>query len=286
MTATATLTAPTDQQPPTPTARADQRDDRIATGRPGGRLTMVGMIRSEIIRLRLRSIRWAALLAAASIAIVGPIASFFTVRELGNVESADTLGALSESITLGMLIIGSLAAAIAGSRYSSGEIHTVLTAAPRRSAVLAAMSAVTAAGAFAITFASTLVAYAATAVSMRTLDQDVPSLFDPAAVRVVVGSAVYLSAVALAGMAFGLMLRSTAAAITVIVLGYYLLPGLASVILPFEWVQRVIDVLPSSAGSDLSSVDGGSVFRAGVLLTGWTTAVLGAAHIALTRRDA
>jgi ABC-type transport system involved in multi-copper enzyme maturation permease subunit len=134
-----------------------------------------------------------------------------------------------------------------------------------------------------------LVTFFAGQALIGTNGLDTATLGDPGVLRAVLGTAAYLTGVALVGLAVGTLLRSTAAAISTLFGMVFLLPGLGSILLPASWREHVLQLLPSNAGSAFMSVQpapellsagaGAAVFAA------WIFVPLGVAAVALKRRS-
>jgi ABC-type transport system involved in multi-copper enzyme maturation permease subunit len=116
------------------------------------------------------------------------------------------------------------------------------------------------------------------------------SVGNPDVLRTLIGTAGYLTGVALIGLAAGTLLRSTAGAISTLVAVVFLLPGLGAVLLPTSWQDNVLKYLPSNAGSAFTSVTpphGMLSPTAGLLVfLAWIVVPLVAAAIAIKRRPA
>ena len=115
------------------------------------------------------------------------------------------------------------------------------------------------------------------------------ALTDDGVLRSVLGMAAYITAIALIGLGLGILLRSAASSIGVLIAGVMVLPTLAGALLPAS-LDPVLQFLPSSAAAAFTTVTpaGDSVLgaTAGTLvLTAWVTLALGAAVLAITRRD-
>ena len=105
----------------------------------------------------------------------------------------------------------------------------------------------------------------------------------------VLGTAAYVVGIGLIGLALGLLLRSTAGAISALLAGVLVLPTLAGALLPEAW-DGLLEYLPSNAASAFTSnVPTDSLLSSGtgaLVFVAWIVAGLAAAAVALTRRDA
>ena len=175
--------------------------------------------RMEWIKLRsLRSTTWVLAAGIAVTIALGTVAGLNTRAPHG-----DPTSNVLSGILFGQLVIGVLGVLVLSSEYSSGMIRSTLAAVPRRALVLAAMAAVygvvaLAAGEIA-TFGSFLGGTAALRASVPH-----PSLSQPAVLRAVALTGVYLALVALIGVGVGAIIRHSAAAVATLVGGLFVLP--------------------------------------------------------------
>lgn len=182
--------------------------------------------------------------------------------------------ALSGSI-LAALSVGVLGALLGASEYTTGMIRATLAAVPRRLPMLWSKSLVAGAAAF---VTMTIGAFAAFAVGSAVLNTDVAGLglSDDGVLRALLGAGLYLGLVAVLGVALGVLVRSSAAAIAILAGALLVVPVLAP-LLPDSIGDAVIPYLPSNAGSavmTLASTDG--------TLAPWTGLAVFAGYVAVT----
>jgi ABC-2 type transport system permease protein len=105
----------------------------------------------------------------------------------------------------------------------------------------------------------------------------------------VIGTGLYLTIVALIGIALGFIIRSTAGGIAALVAILLVLPGVVS-ILPETWQANISPYLPSNAGAALYDLHPDSTSLAPwngfAVFCLYAAAALVAAAIVLKRRDA
>ncbi|MBA2507377.1 MAG: hypothetical protein H0V32_01345 [Nocardioidaceae bacterium] len=110
------------------------------------------------------------------------------------------------------------------------------------------------------------------------------------ALRAIIGTAGYLTGIAVMGVAIGTLLHNTAAAISTLVGLVFLLPGLGQLLLPSSWQEGALKYLPPSAQESFISVPdvpGQLSTGAGVaVFAAWVVIPLLAAAVALKRRNA
>ena len=191
-------------------------------------------------------------------------------------------------MSLAQLILGVLGALLVTSEYSSGLIRTVFAAVPKRSPVLRAKAVVVGVITLLLMTVTSFVTFLA-AQAVYAGDEVTYTLADTGIVRVIIGNGVYLTGVALMGLALGFLLRSTAAAVATLIGLLMIAPGLSG-LLPDSIGDAITKLLPSNAGSAftqlhesadlLSPASGFAVFAI------WVIGLLAAAAVLLRRRDA
>lgn len=257
---------------------------------PHGKVTPLRVLNSEWIKLRtVRSTPATLLAAVAAMVAMGVLVTHLRAGHLDAREAATFNGA---EVSLGMyrlaqLLVGVLGVLVFTGEYATGMIRATLTAVPTRLPVLAAKATVfTVVVLASMTVASFAAFFGGQAVlSTRHLDT---SLYEPGVIRVVTGTAVYLTVVGLFGVALGAIIRSSAGAIAALVGILLILPGLGA-LLPDSWAQHVDPYLPSNAGQALLSVtpDPAMAPWTGMaLFAGYAAVLLAVAAWLLKRRDA
>jgi ABC-2 type transport system permease protein len=184
------------------------------------------------------------------------------------------------------IVLGTLAVT---SEYGTGMIRATLAATPRRGTVLAAKGLVLAATLF---VAGTVTALAGYLAGNWFLEREGIgfALTDDGVLRAVTGSGLYMAGLGLFAAAVGLLVRHTAAALS-IVLGLVFVVGNMTMLLPGAWGEWTTKLMPGNAGSGVAIVEafnptlldpwvGFAVFTAEI------AAVLAVAAVAFTRRDA
>ncbi|WP_259465037.1 ABC transporter permease [Streptomyces sp. TLI_171] len=186
------------------------------------------------------------------------------------------------------LALGVLGVLVAAGEYSTGMIRSTLAAVPRRLPVL--WSKALAYGAVALVL-STVGVFVAFLIGSGILSgtRAAMTLSDAGAVRGLLGAGLFLGLVGVIGVALGMLLRSVAGGISVLVASLMLVPGLVS-LLPTSWHSHISPYLPSNAGEamfalhhDSTTLSPGAGLAVFLL---WTVAALAGAATRLTRSDA
>jgi hypothetical protein len=261
---------------------------------PQVRTTFADAVLAEWTKLRsVRSTAWS-LLAAVALGV-----GFAVPFGLGAVQ--DFLGGTAEeraafdptAVGLRTHLFVQLAVAVLGvlvvtSEYATGTIGSALAAVPRRLRLLAAKAVV--AGGVALV-AGGLVLLVSFLLVQAVLAGSAPqaALDRPDVLRAVLGGALYLALVALGAVAVGVLVRSTAGAVTVMLSATLLVPAFTP-ILPKGLAVLVGTFWPTLAGNRIMTV----VHDPGVLapwtglavMGAWVAVLLVAAGAVLQRRDA
>jgi ABC-2 type transport system permease protein len=213
---------------------------------------------SEWIKLRsIRSTTWSlAALVGLTLALSALICASSSTSGCppGTAGCDDDIVELSlGGVYLGQFAVAALAVMAISSEYATKMIRTTFTATPRRRTVLSAKAAAIGALVLAAGLLTSLAAFflgqALLAGNGYTAAGGYPaaSLGDGSTLRAVVGTGLYLAALALLSLGVGAILRHTAAAITT-VLGLLWVPLIAVSLLPQDVGLQVARFCPMTAG--------------------------------------
>jgi ABC-2 type transport system permease protein len=255
------------------------------------------VLRSEWIKIRTLRSTWITL---ASIVVVicafGVISALVASGEItpqggpGGPRSLGPLGTVLAGANLAVLIVAVMGS-IAGAReFGTGMIRTTFSAVPRRLPVLWSKLIVFTVVVLPIVALSVVATFF---LGMRVLDAGGAATVawsDDGVARSVLGTAVYILGLGLIGLAIGILLRSTAASIGIVIGAVIFLPALASALLPSSW-DEILKYLPSNAGTAFTgSTQAGSILLspgAGLIVFAvWIVAAIIGAAVVLVRRDA
>ena len=267
-------------------APATARNGRVES-RP---VTLPRTIASEWLKFRsLRSTVSVLGVAVVGMLAIGLIVAYNTRQLTPSLQPDDIVASSTlQGYYLGQLLIGALGVLFVTGEYSTGMIRSTFAAVPKRLPVLWAklvvFIAVTAVSMIAISLITFLAAQGLIG-HFRTGY----SLTDPGALRVVIGTGVYLTLVGVIGAMLGWIVRSTPGALVAYIATMLVLPVLFGNVLG-TWGKDIAQFMPSEAGgSFIRSI------REPHTLAPWTGlavlglwAVLGAvvAAVQLRRRDA
>jgi ABC-2 type transport system permease protein len=232
---------------------------------------------------------------AATVALSTGVTSVVTCRSAGCGGDITRLSLIG--VQLGQALAAILAVLIISGEYSSGMIHTTLTAMPHRATVLAA-KAVTVTGVVAV--AGTIAVLGSVLAGRLILPRHgltaarghhVLSLTDGTTLRAAAGSILYLALIALLSLGVAAIVRDSATSIGVVLGLLYLLPLISQVVGNPHWQRLLQQIGPMSAGLTIQATTNLDNLPlspwAGLGVTaGWAAGALLAGALLLGIRDA
>ncbi len=173
--------------------------------------------------------------------------------------------------------------------YSTGMIRATMSAVPKRLPVLWAKL-----GVFTVVAAVTMLisTFAAFLIGQALLAPIAPhtTLSAPHVLRVVIGAGLYLTVVAVLGLAIGFIVRNTAGAISALFGIMLILPIIGELLPPDWWSAHFVGWLPSNAGQQLMTLHPDphmlAPWNGFALFVGYTVAAVIIAAVVVKRRDA
>lgn len=224
--------------------------------------------------------------AVAALPLLGFVVAYNT-RDLNGVAAEDAVpSAVLQGYLLAQLLVGVLGVLAVSGEYGTGMIRSTMAAVPGRVSVVPAKALVLATVTLPIALTA-LGTFLGTEAFLSRYHAGF-SLSDPTALRVTLGTAVYLTLIGLLGSTLGWVLRSTAGGIAALVGLVLVVPVLFGQLLG-TWGKDVGQFLPSSAGEAfITSLPGDHMLTAwtglGVMVA-WVAAGLLTAAVQLRRRD-
>jgi ABC-2 type transport system permease protein len=191
-----------------------------------------------------------------------------------------------------LLILYSVFGVLAVSNeYSSGMIRLTLTATPKRGRVLLAKLLLVTGITMVFGLITTLGMFLVGQAVLGAYGMPVVDLGDADARRMVLGLGAVTPLFPIIGFALGVILRSTAGAITT-ALGILWLPVIFGGLLPIWWQENILSLLPGPAADSFTiahiveSPTYSDPAVGAALVGGWLLAFIAAAYFKLRRRDA
>lgn len=223
----------------------------------------VDLLHSEWTKIRtLRSTGYT-LLATAVVGIGFAVLFSFAAVRTYTTGSPDDRAAFDptavslRSYLLAQLAVGVLGVLVLTSEYATGMIRASVTAAPRRSHLLAAKAVVFGLVGLVAGEVVGLGAFLAGQAILAAHHVPHTDLGAPGVLRAVLGMGCYLAAVGLLGVGLGTLLRSTAGGLSVLVTVTLLVPVFVPA-LPTSWAEVVEKYWPTLAGQRIMTVRAGT----------------------------
>ena len=252
-------------------------------GGPG----LANAVAAEWTKLRsVRSTYW--LLMVGAIVIAG-LSMLITVGlGSGSVtstgDSFDPAGVSLLGAWFGQIAFGVLGVLAVTSEYATGTIRTSLAAVPRRGTLIAAKLALVGAVAFSVGTVVSLIAFLAGQAVLAGQHRSV-GLGDPGSVQAILGTGGYLAMTGLIGVAVGMLVRRTVAAVLA-VLGLGFASTLVASLFPAWLRAHVLDYLPGPTGNRIMASVPAPHVSDYLTLVAWVAGSVLVAYVLLRRRDA
>ena len=226
-----------------------------------GPVTQIRVIRAEWAKLRgLRSTWWCALIAV--VLIVGLSAAIAGSGAPYKISAANSAaGGITISlvgILFAQLLLGMLGVLAFSGEYGTGMIRATLAVVPSRLPVLWAKLIVLVGLILPLSLLAAVAEFFTATALESSRGGSAISLTDPGVLREVVGASLYLTVIAVIGVALGALLRRTAAGLSVFAAMFLVVP-LVAAYLP-QSIKGFAPYLPSNAG--------GTIWGAGKLFGG------------------
>ena len=260
-----------------------------------GRQTLMRAIIAEWIKLT--SLRSTWITSAIALIMTVGLGSALVLSRHNMEGGQDSWTMIPIGTTFGQIVVAVLGVLIASGEYSCGQIRSSLAAVPKRSRLFIAKAVVIGTWSFVLGAISMLTTWA---IGAAVIGDDMITLSDHRMLGYVWGSGLVYAGVALMSVGLGFALRSTAGAITTVVVLFFVLPiplQLASI--QFKWAGKRIEALPSNVAQSVA--DPFSVIttwheadpaiwlthtQAVAACAAWVVVPMIAGWLVLTRRDA
>ena len=263
-----------------------------------GNQSILGVLSSEWIKLRTLRSTWVTTSITAAVTILIGTGAAIGLAKSGSPEQfSQAKEAIIFGASLGQIVVAVLGALVITGEYSSGQIRSSLAAVPRRGRLVLAKALTVAVFAFLVGFLSVLAAWA---ISAPFMDGHAGSLADAEYFGYIWGSGLQFAGIALLAFSIGALVRSTAGAITsVVVLMFVIDIPLGLLTLKWDWATQLMGLLPATVSTaiadplnsgDTWGVEGTRAFlehwQALAVFGAWVFIPLALAAIVFTKRDA
>lgn len=259
-----------------------------ALERADGRPTLSRLVHSEWIKFRSLRSSWYTLGgAAAAMLVLSVVIAYNTGRNPAGLDPEDVVASAPlQGYHLAQLLVGVLGVLFVSGEYGTGMIRSTFVGAPRRVPVLLAKAIVFGTVTLVTMVPTSLVAFLTGQAVLSQYGRGF-SLADPTALRVTLGTGVFLTLIGLLGSAFGWVIRRTAGAISALLALLLVVPALIGLL--GHWGRDIARYLPSSGESFVQSLRGDNTLAPWTglrVLVAWVVGALVVAAVQLRRRDA
>lgn len=276
---------------------------RSAVSRPTGSAAFptTGFARAvtaELIKLRsVRSTGVVLLVATLAVVLMGAANAISIVVQAGQGlgpsaaegPASDPAAVALSGVDSALVAIAALGVLSVTADYASGMIRTTIAAVPRRGRLVVGKAAALVVLVLPVMLGAVLLTALATHLIISMAGLSLP-LGEPGLIRALVGSALYLSVLAVLAAALGWLVRSTAGALATW-LGLWILPTFVLMLLPAPLAQQVQPWLPGPGGAGTAVYQVGGISAAAAwfslgVFAAYAAAITLVATAVLHRRDA
>jgi ABC-2 type transport system permease protein len=272
---------------PTDVASVNETQAGGVTSEP---VTLARVVRSEWIKFKTLRSSWAMVAGAVvGLIAIALIVAYNTRHLTPNLDLEDIdRSATLQGYHLAQLLIGALGVLFVTAEYGTGMIRSTFAAVPKRIPVVWAKLVVFVSVVAATMIPASILAFVS-AEGVISGTRPGYSLSDPRALRMVIGTGLYLTLVGVIAAAIGWLVRNTAGAIVTYVAVILVIPGIFQGLLG-NWGKDVAQFLPSRAGESFSTtfVDTGPNLKPWTglaVMILWVVGLLAVAVVQLRRRD-
>jgi ABC-2 type transport system permease protein len=218
---------------------------------------MIDTLRSEWIKLR--SVRMNAVLTIIAIAfpLVITVLTALLV-DIDNMNSGDVVGLVTGTSVVTGMLLGVIGAAGITSEFGFNTIRPTFAATPKRSRVLIAKAILTVVVGAVVQAVMVVLCFGLGAVIMNSRGDDISLSNADGEQWALVGVVVFAAIVSLLGLGLGMLLRSTPASISVLILWPLVAEGLIGALLTVIGIDHAFKWLPYNAGINLGNPDAAS----------------------------
>ncbi len=247
---------------------------------------MLRLVRSEWIKLSSLRSTWIILLFA----VLGPtVLGLLFAANTDELIASDLFEMVGAVSIISYILLGVLGVLCITAEFGHDTIQPTFSATPRRLRVVAAKIIVIALVAAVTQTLAASVALGTTSTLARWRDQDVDFAGVDNLLPAAIGLVLFAVLLGLLGLGFGLVLRSTPAAISLLILWPFIIESLLGGVLGLIFNDTIASWVPFTAGSALFALepDGDPITRlgGGLALGGFVALVLAVGSVLTARRD-
>ena len=252
-------------------------------------VTITRVLHSEWIKMRTLRSSWAILMGSVFAMIAFGLLVAFNTRHLSAKLQANDLSksAVMQGYYLCQLLVGTFGVIFVSGEYNTGQIKSTFSAVPKRLYILISKTLLLTGVILSLMAIACVIAF----VSGQALIGHFRigySLFDTTSLRVVFGTALYLTLIGLLGSSIGWIVRNTPGALVTFFALLLVLPELLGVALG-SFGKQIVQFFPANAGGAFLSIppepNSLKPWAGLIALLAWVVVALIIAAFALRKRD-
>ena len=252
---------------------------------------MMNLLRSEWIKLRTVTMHWVLAVIALAFPLVVTLLTAVFNGDSSEFSANDLISVLTGTTVVASLLCGSLAAASITGEFGFGTIRPTFAATPKRLKVIAAKVIIIVSFTVELAVVIQLIGWYVGGAIARGQGATIDLADVPTGVPAMVGAIVLTALMTLAGFGLGLLTRSTAVAVAVLIVWPLIAEGLVGQLLVLATDnEQVRNWMPFQAGIRLAFVDGfgdgPSRLTSGIYFGAVATALTAMGAWLVNRRDA
>ncbi|MGB8862219.1 MAG: ABC transporter permease [Ilumatobacteraceae bacterium] len=253
---------------------------------------MMNLLRSEWIKLRTVTMHWVLSIIALAFPLVVTLLTAYFNGDSNEFSANDLISVLTGSTVVSSLLCGALAAASITGEFGFGTIRPTFAATPNRWKVVVAKGIVVVGFTIALAAVVQLVGWYVGGPIAEARGATIDLGEVPTGVPAMVGAVLLTALMTLAGYGLGLLTRSTAVAVAVLIVWPLIAEGLVGQLIVLATDnEKIRNWMPFQAGIRLAIVDtfgdgGPSRLAAGIYFGAFTMALTAIGAWLVNRRDA
>ena len=217
---------------------------------------MISTLRSEWIKLRTVRMNW--VLAAIAVAFPLVITVLTTLLvDNDDMNSGDVVGLVTGTSVVTGMLLGVIGAAGITGEFGFGTIRPTFAATPKRSRVIVAKAIVTVVVGAVVEAVMVAICFGIGSAILNSRGGDISLGGADGEQAALIGIVCFAAIVSLLGLGVGLLIRSTPAAVAVLILWPLVGEGLIGALLSAAGVDNAFKWLPYQAGFNLGNPDAG-----------------------------
>lgn len=217
---------------------------------------MIATLHSEWIKLRTVRMNWVLSIIAIAFPVVITVLTTLLV-DIDDMNSGDVVGLVTGTSVITGMLLGVIGAAGITGEFGFGTIRPTFAATPKRSRVIVAKAILTVLVGIVVETVLAAICFGVGSAILNSRGDDISWSNADGEQSALIGIVLFAGIVSLLGLGLGLIIRSTPAAVAVLVLWPLVAENLIGVLLTTAGVDSAFKWMPYQAGFNLGNPDAG-----------------------------